>query len=244
MSTDTHSAEPLTSCPRLPGEQRCIEVRRCDDTSRPIATLDGYWLTNVPEGTYKKPHQHTVTTLCYDNAGIRIAETATDRYPDTHHTKCNSYVWEKSPAMEVFIFPVATPYDVPQYYYEVDLAPSGAAYVSLIHNKDGNTTNCGDCVPGERECRHANFYPNNPTMELAAEYITNEAGRRVGWRTQRLLPFLMFHALGSSTRMFRFNLYRYSYPYDLDGPMELSAYSPTWNPSFHVPSRFGLMVLV
>ena len=46
--------------------------------------------------------------------------------------------------------------------------------------------------------------------------------------------------------MWRVNFYRYSYP---DGPnaafdnYELNAWSPTHGPSFHVPNRFGVIVL-
>jgi hypothetical protein len=51
---------------------------------------------------------------------------------------------------------------------------------------------------------------------------------------------------GVPRHVWRVNFYRYSYP---DGPnaafdnYELNAWSPTHGPSFHVPNRFGVIVL-
>ena len=42
----------------------------------------------------------------------------------------------------------------------------------------------------------------------------------------------------------RINFYRYDYPQGPGGRYELTAWSPTHEPSFHVPSRFGVARLV
>ena len=231
-------------CKLLPAGQQCLKVRKCSDTTNPIATIDGYWLANTPAGTYKRPSQHTKTTICYnEGSGIQITEVASDRYPFTPYMACNSYVWQRSAALELMIFPVKTAFDVPRFYFEIDMAPSGATFGSIIFNDKGNTTNCQACKAGELKCSGSSIFPTTG-IELHAERDYDSKGVAVGWHTSRFLPFSMFFELKGSTKMFRFNLYRYGYPNGPNGAYELSGYSPTWNPSFHVPSRFGLMVLV
>lgn len=232
--------DPCASVPSL----SCLRVRRCDDASKPIATINQYWLTNVQQGQFIAPAQATNATICYmPNEGFTIHECATDSYAFTPFTTCNSYVWQKGSALEMMIFPVRTPFDVPEYYYEIDMAPSGATFGSMIFNNKGNVTNCNTCVAEQLDCKGANTFTSIPDMKLSAEYDTVRNGTRVGWHTSRFLPFSMFHELKDSTKLFKFNLYRYDYPWGENQGYELSGYSPTWNPSFHIPSRFALMVL-
>ena len=44
--------------------------------------------------------------------------------------------------------------------------------------------------------------------------------------------------------LWRLNLYRYAFPNKTDPTPELSGWSPTHDPSFHVPARFGVAYLV
>ena len=44
-------------------------------------------------------------------------------------------------------------------------------------------------------------------------------------------------------RLWRANFYRYGYPAGAEAPYNLSAWSPTREGSFHVPKRFGVLVL-
>ena len=44
-------------------------------------------------------------------------------------------------------------------------------------------------------------------------------------------------------KLWRANFYRYGYPGGAEAPYNLSAWSPTREGSFHVPEKFGVVVL-
>jgi len=242
QSSSSSSFSAADACGLVPSLE-CLKVRRCSNIIAPMATIEGYWRTTVAHGVFERPQQWTNATICYNDLGLVVHEHGVDKYPFTPFTACNSYVWQKGSAMEMMIFPVKTPFDVPEYYYEIDMSPSGATYGTLIFNNKGNVTNCKDCVAGELNCTGANTFTTIPDLKLSAEYTHDAAAKKNGWTTSRFLPFTMFHELGATTRLFKFNLYRYDYPNGEEGTYELSGYSPTWNPSFHIPARFALMVL-
>ena len=112
----------------------------------------------------------------------------------------------------------------------------------------GNVSNCDHCVAGMRHpCFGRDVFP---------PYSADGLGVRVrntstGWTASLFVPFAMFPSEFVGHRhpwpLWRVNFYRYAFP---SGPSprfdnyELSGWSPTHDPSFHIPARFGVAVLV
>eukprot|EP00461_Guttulinopsis_vulgaris_P001505 UN01505 len=83
--------------------------------------------------------------------------------------------------------------------------------------------------------------------------ITLTRNTQYGWATTRYLPFTIFNKFVyadeqrygqgiNKNTFFRVNFYRYDYPTQ-SGSYVLSGASPTWSPSFHIPSRMMTFIL-
>lgn len=146
-------------------------------------------------------------------------------------------------------------------YFEINAAPSGAMFVQLNNNSLGNVSTCSDreaCRERKLDCEGRATYPPYSKLGFGAR----PANTSSGWRNELFVPFGLFPefvSLGRPWPAWRLNLYRYGYP---DAPrrvpcdphwgarcqnfsnFELSAWSPTYDGSFHVPERFGVGFLV
>ena len=104
------------------------------------------------------PLQRTHVQLCHNASGLHFHANATDNDVFNTATACNADVFSDGDVVEFFVAPVATVYDNPSWYYEIDTAAStGALWASLSHNPlgrlqvpygpiGGNVTECGgDC---------------------------------------------------------------------------------------------------
>jgi hypothetical protein len=159
---------------------------------------------------------------------------------------CNDPVFRQSPTLETFIAPVERPTDNPVWYHELDVSPAGAMFASLVKNtREGNSSACARCVEGRLRCDGRSTFP-------PFELDVSTGNHSAGWHEALFIPFDLFEQdflprSRGAWPLWRVNLYRYDYP---EGPnesfdnFELSAWSPTHSPSFHVPSRFGVVLLV
>lgn len=237
-----HHGDPLTSdaC----SDHRHTACRVIPHCKNGQQVFNNYWLTHVPSGVWQAPPQQTKTTVCHDGANLVVEERATDAFPIVAHRKCNDDVWNGSSALEMFVSRVATPYDIPMHYYEIDPIPNNVAFGALIESKKGNVTTCATCKVANLTCTNPGTFPDFPTHKITT--TTTEDG----WKTTRTVPFSMFdqfiHAEAPEDKntFFRANFYRYDYPQGKNGSFVLSGANPTWSPSFHVPSRMVLFVLI
>lgn len=226
---------------------RCVSVYRCG--AGVISALT-YYKSSAPWGEHITPRQATKTRICYRPAtekspgGLVITEDAADNHAASPHTICNSDLQSDGSTMGWMIFPVGNPYDIPSYFYQLDIAPSGITSASMVYNSNGNVTNCNSCMAGSLVCLDPANFIQVRNMTHTAQY-TYEGGKKVGWTTERFLPFSMFRDLSAgSMKYFRFNAYRFGYPFGHDYVPEVSAHNPTWSTSLNVPSRFGVLILI
>ena len=192
--------------------------------------------------------QKTEGWICHSDDGFTVAEAATDAhvFSDGNATACDSAVFVKSDALEVFIAPVRVATDDPTWYYELDAAPDGTMWAGLSNNSKGTTAYCvdeHDCAAGAGPlpCRGTSTFAHNMTVAAA----TSDDG----WTTRLSIPWAIFAdefrpRAGAAWPHWRLNFYRYDYPDGEAGPAELSAWSPTHDPSFHVPREFGSALLL
>ena len=105
---------------------------------------------------------------------------------------------------------------------------------------------CPALEPRRLECDGAGPASFRSHHDLVAT-ASNTTG---GWRATITLPWTLFSiyfgedgaAAAARWPLWRLNTYRYDYPDSRDA-YELSGWSPTRTSSFHVPSRFGVVVL-
>jgi hypothetical protein len=194
-----------------------------------------------------KAAQKTYVQACWNATGLVLWSTCVDQSIFSPYQQCNANVWEESDVLEAFVALVEQPTDSPQWYYEVDLTPSGALFATHIYNDKGSVDNClVNCTQGDLPCSGlADFSPVDFHTKVWVDESTDS------WGDHKVIPFSLFTTDNTSdivdTHPFwRVNLYRYDYP---SGPnsdysnYELSAWSPTLSPSFHTPDRFGLFIL-
>eukprot|EP01064_Diplonema_japonicum_P022419 TRINITY_DN32172_c0_g1_i1.p1 TRINITY_DN32172_c0_g1~~TRINITY_DN32172_c0_g1_i1.p1 ORF type:complete len:252 (+),score=56.35 TRINITY_DN32172_c0_g1_i1:32-757(+) len=215
-----------------------LEVPRCDKGK---AEIKQYYVSTALGMVV--PKQQTRSLLCWDAEGWLVEEHAEDKHVFSPYKECNSNVWESSDVMEAFFSPVLHETDNPEYYYEMDATPTGAFFVAVINNTKGNASYCPleTCSAGPLPCSGRATFPSGQSANATSTGTSWTVTLRVPWTV-----FLPKYQPASSVPWptWRANLYRYDYP---EGPnsnytnFELSAWSPTHDPSFHVPARFGVL---
>jgi hypothetical protein len=228
----------------------CLHVPKC---SKGMAKYSNFYITNVP--SLKPATSTTKGEICWNNVGISVKEYASDKHIITPWTNCNDPVFQKSSVLEIFVAPVLSPINNPEWYFELDTSPSGAMWSGLSNNSRGNSSTCvssfGCKSSGTLNCTGMNNF-NQYNLTTNAFNYTN------GWGIELTIPWKLFspefQPIDSEEdemnltpwSVWRMNFYRYSYP---NGPnhgfnnYELSGWSPTHDPSFHVPEKFGVIVL-
>jgi hypothetical protein len=192
--------------------------------------------------------------VCFNSTGLRIQGHASDLHVLPRWRGCNDPVFVNGSALEFFVAPVDDPRSNPRWYHEIDVGAGGAVFASLANRpKLGNSTNCepGGCQAGTLPCQRgsSSTFPGAP--DLRGRAIPFEGG----WGDELFVPFSLFpegfrpggpNGRGEPWPLLRGNFYRYDFP---DPPnanftnFELTAWSPTHDASFHVPARFGVLVL-
>ena len=218
------------------GDVPCLHVGPCTGPRAAFA------LTQVSNANGSVPAQQSAAgTICWDEAGLHVEETAKDTHIFSPYTQCDSSVFVNSDVLEVFLAPVLAPTDNPRWYYELDASPSGVLWAGLSNNSKGNASTCvaadGCTRSGTLPCRGRATFEHGLTVS-----VSNGTGT---YSTQLLVPWALFAARfrprgGEPWPHWRLNFYRYDYPRGPSGDFELTAWSPTHNPSFHVPARFGV----
>lgn len=193
--------------------------------------------------------QKTTGNICWDNQGLHVTEVAREKHVFSPYTQCNSPVFSQSNVLEVFIAPVLHVTDNPEWYFELDASPSGAMWGGLTNNSRGNASTClavdgcaGPCGIGTclLPCEGLARFEHNLTA-----FARNVTG---GYEMTMSIPWALFQPTfrPEETRpwkLWRANFYRYGYPGGAEAPYNLSAWSPTREGSFHVPEKFGVVVL-
>lgn len=234
-----HAFSQEDGCSIRTDDVPCLHVPWCE---RGTAEYSNFLITTEAEDV--PAVQQTNGTICWDRSGLHLSELAEEKYIFTPYDQCNDPVFVSSDVLEVFISPVRNPQDNPDWYYELDTAPSGAAWGGISDNSKGNVTYCttstGCTSDGNLECTGVADFANG--VQTSAFNQTN------AWGIKMSIPWTIFADEFQPTTAgpwayWRANFYRYDYPNGPDEPYELSGWSSTHNPSFHVPSRFGVLVL-
>ena len=207
----------------------CLLVPTCE--SGTFAAAFDFGLVDG-SGPAKQP---TTVLVCHDPVGLSIVYSATDDNVESNFSSCQDHVWEAD-ALEFMIYPGSMSADPGGNYSELDLSPHGALWAGRIHNPSGvdplrNTTIPIPC--------------NSSGIRWSA------AIDKAGWGATLFVPWqLVSHpfsvqgevAPGPPTRIWRANFARFDTPRGAPAH-EQTAWSPTLSGSFHVPHRFGVLVL-
>lgn len=159
------------------------------------------------------PQQGTQVRCAWDDAELRVLFVCTDEHVWATQTKRDGPLWEEE-VVEVFLDPVGDA----QAYFEIEVNPLNAVLdLVLRRNRSGWRKDFAwDC-------------------EGFRSFIQRTDA---GWNAEFAIPFVALTAEPPALRAeWRINFYRIDRPLDL--PRELTAWSPTLQPTFHEPSRFG-----
>lgn len=241
-----HISISSSALPAFSDDLPVLRVPSCS-SERGFAEFGNFSVSNtLPGKEAPRAAQATNGRICWSSLGLHILETAQEKHIFSPYTGCESPVFVKSDVLEAFLAPVIQLSDNPQWYFELDVSPSGVMWGGLSNNSLGNASTCvaEKCTSGQLPCSGmANFAHG---MHAAAKNFSH------AYQTSLFVPFEIFAKPfrlknDKPWKTWRANFYRYDYP---SGPnktfqnYELSAWSPTFSPSFHVPSRFGHLIMV
>ena len=230
----------------------CLQVPRCPA----MASYGAFKLTTSPGD--EDATQRTTGQVCWDDVGMHVHETAVSSTPVfTPWAHCDDPVFSRSHVLEIFMAPVLRVTDNPRYYFEMDTAPSGAVWVGLSNNSKGNASTFvanPSTKTGQLPCSGLGSFPTGPTSSAwnaSDGSSSSQASSSLEWGVKTTVPWTMwaekFRPGGSGPwPTWRANFYRYGWP---EAPnagfsnFELSGWSSTHDPSFHIPARFGVLVL-
>ena len=226
-----------TDCGRT--DVPCLHVPPCSLAGAAFA------LTQVSNANGSQPSRQQATgSICWDEAGLRVHEVAHETSIFSPYTQCNEPVFVKSDVLEVFIAPVVNPTDNPRWYYELDASPSGVLWAGLSNNSAGNSSTC----VAANDCTKSGTLPCSGRATFEHGLTVNVTNGSATYATELFVPWELFAPRfrvrdDEPWPHWRLNFYRYDYPDGPAGDYELTAWSPTHSPSFHVPARFGVAVL-
>eukprot|EP00927_Polykrikos_kofoidii_P061806 TRINITY_DN56633_c0_g1_i1.p1 TRINITY_DN56633_c0_g1~~TRINITY_DN56633_c0_g1_i1.p1 ORF type:complete len:289 (-),score=32.25 TRINITY_DN56633_c0_g1_i1:144-1010(-) len=228
----------------------CTKCRENAGSASPfyITTTDGL----VP------PVQNVLkNNICWDEKGIQIITNMSDDDVWQNCKKCGCSNYAEGDVAEVFLGPVSSFDKVPRWYLEMDAgAVTGAFWGGIVNNSAGNdniyppsTTCTVDAGTGFSSCQ----------MDCSGTLPSVSVAQGSGWWSRTMtVPWSLYSkrytpdgtADGAPWPTWRGNFYRYSYPFKHNNGTfdrtraELSGWSPTHNPSFHVPDRFGKLTFL
>ena len=189
------------------------EVPRLAATDR-LVELDPLSLADARDGS--APRLSTAVRVGIRDEAILVRFDGRDREVVATLTKRDDPLW-KEDVFEVFL----SPYDPPLVYYEFEVNPLGALFDARVESPDGR-----------RETMRVDVSWNCPGLSAR---VRRREGR---WSALLKIPL---PPMGEPTGVWRANFYRV----DRGEVDEYTAWSPTLaEPAdFHVPARFGYLVL-
>ena len=177
--------------------------------------------------------QSTTALLCHTRSGLHINYTATDDRVISNFSRCHDPVWRMD-ALEFMIYPGVLTADPGGNYTEIDVGPQNALWAGHICNPSGVAPLRNLTVP---------ISCTTSGIQWSANTVAG------GWKADLFVPWAVISSgtgsamhSGKHQRVWRANLARFDTP---AGAVvhEQSAWSPTLSSSFHVPHRFGILVI-
>ena len=211
----------------------------------------------------------TSVQICWSEAGFVINATlSTEGEPPvvSPWTTCNSEVWTEGEVFEFFAAPLPVgagdnpEATAPEWYIESDVSTQGALFVGLMNRTrgfDGPHGVLDTCTKCNELANVSEYFsPCSSSDDFSASgnpgYSASTDVGSMGWSANLTVPFSAFADFNAFDgagvpKEWRLNFYRYTYP---DGAnqnftnYELTGWSSTHSPTFHVPARFGFATLV
>lgn len=161
------------------------------------------------------PAQPTSVSCWRDEETLHVQFECVDLHPWATLTERDGPLWNEE-VVEVFIDPVGDGVS----YFEIEVNPLGTVCDLVLR-------------------RIASGWRREFAWDCEGLVATAEK-TAAGWRAQLGIPFgaLVAEPPTAGTE-WRVNFYRIDRPHGPNGPRELSAWAPTFGPSFHDPARFG-----
>lgn len=223
-----------------------------------VGRTESYFVTNT-EGLVK-PSEQATTTVCWNATGIVISTNNSDIDIWQTCDSCGCDNYNNGDVAEAFLAPVSHADSSPSWYYELDVgAVTSAFWGGIVHNSLGNDTVYPSIWPCSAQPEPSSTFASCQLDCSSSEQIP-KISQMVGtgwWSRTMVVNWGMFKneytPLGNKGQPWphwRANFYRYSYPFKTsDGSFdhdkyELSGWSSTHDPSFHVPPRFGKLTFL
>lgn len=166
----------------------------------------------------------------YDDDHLYFAFACEDDYVWGTHGAHDAPIYEEE-CVEIFINPASAAHQ----YYEINVSPRNVVFDACILNPRTALQPQLEFI-GLKEWHVAGL---RTAVHIEGEI--NQAGKARGWSTEFAIPFHALigapHASPQPGDQWRVNFYRIDTPQHAKS--ELYAWSPTLQPTFHLPWRFG-----
>lgn len=171
----------------------------------------------------------------WDESGLFLRYDATDPDPWSTMTRRGDHLWDEE-VVEIFLDPGRAGRD----YYELEISPANVV--------------CEVRMIAPWPDKKQDFAWSLAGLETRAVVHRDAAGKPTGWTATAFLPWAGLAPLPSATGVamppapgarWRFNLFRIERPGGPKAPEKdvvAAAWSPTGQPSFHVPAAFRDLV--
>ena len=171
----------------------------------------------------------------WDESGLFLRYDATDPDPWSTMTRRGDHLWDEE-VVEIFLDPGRAGRD----YYELEISPANVV--------------CEVRMIAPWPDKKQDFAWSLAGLETRAVVHRDAAGKPTGWTATAFLPWAGLAPLPSATGVamppapgarWRFNLFRIDRPGGPKAPEKdvvAAAWSPTGQPSFHVPAAFRDLV--
>lgn len=177
-----------------------------------------------------RERERTQIRLWYDDQALYIGWTCRDSDIHGTFTQRDSKLWEEGEVVEFFVGPQSL-----NRYFELQWNPVGGIFDAIIENELDEH--------GMSKAFHGEWSYTAREMKSAVKVkgtVENSSDRDKSWRVEIRLPFAdLNQPIPKAGEVWRANFHRYNR--GKGHPTELLSWSPTLNPSFHQPSRFGYL---
>ena len=206
-------AEALRPLPRAVCERRVLGELEADPDAAWWRGVVALDLSESLSGS--APEQPSTLRMAWDGAELRLLFECVDSHVWATLSERDAPLYTEE-VVEVFIDPVGDG----ESYFEIELNPLNTV-LDLVLRK----TRSGYRKDFAWECEG---------LRTAVRFTP------VGWCAELGIPFRSLSAEPPAVGdCWRVNFYRIDWPVDRE--RELSAWSPTYRPSFHTPERFGIL---